>query len=69
MRKTPINDVMTKDGQIRPDGFVLRDRFIYEIKAPAESTGEWDLLKRVASVERNEAAIPLAETGCPLVKP
>jgi branched-chain amino acid transport system substrate-binding protein len=69
MRKTPINDVMTKDGQIRPDGFVLRDRFIYEIKAPAESTGEWDLLKRVASVDRNEAAIPLAETGCPLVKP
>ena len=34
---------------------------------PAESTGEWDLYKTLATIPAEEAFRPLNEGGCPLV--
>jgi len=67
MRKLPINDFMTKNGHIRPDGRVIRDMYLMQAKTPEESKGEWDLVKMVATVPGNEAFRPLAEGECPLV--
>jgi branched-chain amino acid transport system substrate-binding protein len=67
MRKLPINDFMTKDGSIRPDGRVIRDMYLMQAKTPEESKGEWDLAKIIATVPGNEAFRPLDEGGCPLV--
>lgn len=68
MRATPINDFMTKNGSIRADGRVIRDMYLLEAKTPAESKGDWDLLKVVATIPGEEAFRPLAESECPLVK-
>lgn len=68
MREIPINDMMTKDGRIREDGRVMRDMYLFEAKKPAESKSEWDLLKKVAVVKAEDAAAPLSESECPLVK-
>jgi branched-chain amino acid transport system substrate-binding protein len=68
MRATPINDFMTKNGRIREDGRVIRDMYLMQAKAPAESKGEWDLAKIVATIPGEQAFRPLAEGGCPLVK-
>jgi len=68
MRKMPINDFMTKDGRIREDGRVMRDMYLLQAKTPAESKGEWDLMKVVATIPADEAFRPLAESECPLVK-
>jgi branched-chain amino acid transport system substrate-binding protein len=67
MREMPINDFMTKNGKIRPDGRVIRDMYLMQAKTPAESKGEWDLVKMVATVPGNEAFRPLNEGGCKLV--
>ena len=67
MRKLPINDFMTKNGQVREDGRVIRDMYLMQAKTPEESKGEWDLVKMVATVPGNEAFRPLNEGGCPLV--
>jgi branched-chain amino acid transport system substrate-binding protein len=67
MRKLPINDFMTKNGHIRPDGRVIRDMYLMQAKTPEESKGEWDLVKMIATVPGNEAFRPLAEGECPLV--
>ena len=69
MRELPINDFMTKTGSIRADGRVIRDMYLMQAKTPEESKGGWDLVKMVATVPGNEAFRPLAEGGCPLVKP
>ena len=66
MRKIPINDFMTKNGSIRPDGRVIRDMYLMQAKTPEESKGEWDLVKMVATVPGSEAFRPLNEGGCPL---
>ena len=67
MRATPINDFMTKNGQLREDGRVVRDMHLFQVKTPAESKGEWDLVKMIATVPGNEAFRPLADGECPLV--
>ena len=68
MREMPINDVYTKTGSIRADGRVLRDYYLWRVKSPAESKGPWDYLTLVGSLPAEEAARPLGESECPLVK-
>ena len=66
MRETPINDFMTKNGTLRIDGRVIRDMHLFEVKRPGESDGQWDYLRRIATVPGDEAFRPLAVGGCPL---
>jgi branched-chain amino acid transport system substrate-binding protein len=68
MRKLPINDFMTKNGKLREDGRVIRDMYLFEVKKPSESTGEWDLLKLIQTVPGDQAFRPIDQGGCPLVK-
>ncbi len=67
MRAIPINDMMTHDGHLRIDGQVMRDMYLFQVKSPAESRGEWDLYKLVSTVPAARAFRPLAQSGCPLV--
>ena len=50
MRSMPINDFFAKDGKIRPDGRMVHDMYLYEVKKPAESKGAWDYYKLVADL-------------------
>ena len=68
MRATPINDFFAKGGKIRMDGRMVHDMYLFEVKKPEESKGEWDLYKLIATVPGDEAFRPLDKGGCPLVK-
>jgi branched-chain amino acid transport system substrate-binding protein len=68
MRATPINDFFAKGGKIRIDGRMVHDMYLFEVKKPEESKGEWDLYKLLATVPGDEAFRPLDRGGCPLVK-
>jgi branched-chain amino acid transport system substrate-binding protein len=68
MRATPINDFFAKDGHIRIDGRMVHDMYLFEVKKPEESKGEWDLYKLIATVPADQAFRPLDKGGCPLVK-
>jgi len=68
MRETPINDFMTKNGKLREDGRVIRDFYLFEVKKPSESKGEWDLFKLIETVPGDQAFRPIDKGECPLVK-
>jgi hypothetical protein len=68
MRATPVNDFFAKNGKIRIDGRMVHDRYLFEVKKPEESKGEWDLYKLIATIPGDEAFRPLDKGGCPLVK-
>jgi branched-chain amino acid transport system substrate-binding protein len=68
MRAMPINDFMTKDGQLRIDGRVMRDMYLFEVKKPSESKYQFDYYKQLATIPRDQAFRPLSESECPLVK-
>jgi len=66
MRKTPIRDVLTDDGYLRPDGRMVHSVALMQIKTPAESKNEWDLSRVVASLKGDDVFRPLGEGGCNL---
>ena len=66
MRSMPVEDATAK-GTLRADGRLVRDYFMWQVKAPAESQGEWDLLKLVRQIPAAEIVPSLAESNCPLV--
>jgi branched-chain amino acid transport system substrate-binding protein len=39
-----------------------------QIKTPAESKSEWDLLKLVATIPGDQAFRPLSDGACPALK-
>lgn len=68
MRDIPIKDAVMRNASIRPDGRVIHDMYLYEVKKPDESTGEWDLSKLVATIPADQAFQPLSRSTCPLVE-
>ncbi len=44
MREMPINDFFAKNGQIRQDGRMVHDMYVYEVKKPSEFEGRVGLL-------------------------
>ena len=64
----PTDDPLFGKGSVRVDGRKLHDLYLFEVKKPAESKGEWDLYKVVATIPAAEAFRPLSDGGCPLVK-
>jgi branched-chain amino acid transport system substrate-binding protein len=69
MAKLPINDFMTRDGQIRADGRVLREFYVFEVKSPKDTKGPWDYYKLVETVPASRAAVPASESQCDLLRP
>ena len=37
VKKTPINDMLTANGVIRPDGRMVHDMYLLQVKKPSES--------------------------------
>jgi branched-chain amino acid transport system substrate-binding protein len=67
LRSAPINDFMTEDGKIMPDGSLVREMYLFEVKQPSESKGEWDLYKLIHAIPGPEAFKRPPGNECPLV--
>ena len=68
MHEIPVNDMMTKNATLREDGRLMRDMYLAQVKAPAESKGKDDIYKILATVPGEKAFRPLKEGNCPLIK-
>jgi len=68
MRDLPVNDFFAKNGRIRPDGRMVHDMYVYEVKKPSESKYAWDYYKLRATIPADQAFRPLSASTCPLVK-
>ncbi len=68
MRAAPVDDFFAHNGHIRPDGLMVHDTHLFQVKTPSESKAEWDLLRLVATIPGDKAFQPLGESKCPLLK-
>ena len=68
MKKMPINDLYAHNAYIRPDGLLIHDLSMFQVKSPAESIGRWDDYKLLSTIAGNDAFRPLAESACPLIR-
>jgi branched-chain amino acid transport system substrate-binding protein len=68
MKELPADDPLFGKGTIRIDGRRLLPAYLFEVKKPEESKYPWDYYKLIATIPAEEAARPLSESECPLVK-
>ena len=68
MKELPTDDPAFGKGSIRADGRKIHPVYLFEVKKPSESKGEWDLYKVRATIPADQAFRPLDQGDCPLVK-
>ena len=68
MKEIPTDDPVFGKGELRTDGRHIIPAYLFEVKKPEESKGPWDYYKLVATISPEDAAKPLAQSECPLVK-
>jgi branched-chain amino acid transport system substrate-binding protein len=67
IRELPVDDFFAK-GRVREDGRMMHDMYLVEVKTPSESKAKWDYYKVLRRIPAEEAAQPLSESKCSLVK-
>jgi branched-chain amino acid transport system substrate-binding protein len=62
-----IDDFYNK-GQIRADGRMIHDMYLYQVKSPKDSNTPWDYYTMIAKVPGDQAFTTPAESKCALLK-
>lgn len=62
-----IDDFYNK-GQIRADGRMIHDMYLYQVKGPKKSRTPWDYYETVAKVPGEQAFTTVAESKCSLLR-
>ncbi|GCL63875.1 ABC transporter substrate-binding protein [Pseudaquabacterium pictum] len=68
MRNTKVNDVFAKGGYIRPDGRMVHDMYLMQVKSPDKSTEPWDYYNVAQVIKGEDAFTTKAESKCSLWK-
>ena len=68
MKATPTDDPLFGAGQIRPDGRVIHDMYLFQVKAPDESHAPWDYYKLRSVIPAAAAFRPMDAKVCRLVQ-
>ncbi|WP_322885091.1 ABC transporter substrate-binding protein [Sinorhizobium medicae] len=64
----PVDDIFAKNGTVAPNGRMVHDMYLLEVKKPDESKEPWDYFKVLATIPGKEAFMDPAQSGCELVK-
>jgi branched-chain amino acid transport system substrate-binding protein len=67
MKSMKIDDFYNK-GQIRADGRMIHDMYLFEVKNSKESITPWDYYKTIAKIPGEQAFTTVAESKCALLK-
>lgn len=67
MRELPIDDFFAANASIQPNGRMVHDMYLAQVKAPGDSSGEWDLYNIVSVIPGIDAYGAAEDSGCALV--
>lgn len=68
LHEHPVDDVITHHAAVRPDGRVMNDLYVVQVKAPDEITDPLDTLRVLAKLPADTAYPGPAESACPLFR-
>ena len=67
LKELPVDDDFAQ-GKVLPNGRMVHDLYLFEVKKPSESKKPWDYYKQLAVVPGDKAFFTAKESGCPLTK-
>lgn len=68
MREIPIKDDIVRNASLRPDGRMVHDTYLLEVKKPNQSTSDWDLYNVLQVIPGSQVFRPITESSCPALK-
>lgn len=68
MHELPVQDVFAENGTVAPNGRMIKEVYLMEVKAPDQITTDWDYYNVLSTIPGDVAYINPAESGCPLVQ-
>ncbi len=68
LHEMPIDDLLTRNGTLRPDGRMMHDSYLFRVKSPTASKEPYDVYDLIATIPAAEAFRPLAEGKCAALK-
>ncbi|WP_188610401.1 ABC transporter substrate-binding protein [Chelatococcus reniformis] len=69
MKEMPVDDFFAPGATVRPDGRLMNDMLLAEVKAPEDVKQGWDLLKIKQKVKAADIMRPIADGGCTRLDP
>jgi len=67
LHSMPVNDIFAENGTVAPNGRMIHDMYLLEVKKPGESAIPWDYFTVIATIPGKEAFMDPAKSGCNLV--
>jgi branched-chain amino acid transport system substrate-binding protein len=61
MKEAPYDDLLFGEGRVRADGRAIHQLYMFELKSPEESEGEWDLYKLVDTIDGEATYQPMLD--------
>jgi branched-chain amino acid transport system substrate-binding protein len=68
LHEMPVDDLFARNGKVLPNGRMVHDMYLFEVKKPEESKGPWDYYKQLSTIPGDQAFASAKESGCSLVK-
>jgi branched-chain amino acid transport system substrate-binding protein len=68
MHEMPVDDFFARGGHVLPNGRMVHDMYLFQVKTPAESKGPWDYYKKLAVIPGDQAFFSLKDSGCNLTQ-
>lgn len=68
MKGNPTDDPLFGKGEVRKDGRKIHPMYLFRVKKPDQSKGDWDYYEKLQEIPADQAFRPLEEGGCSLVK-
>jgi branched-chain amino acid transport system substrate-binding protein len=68
LQEMPIEDMFSRHGKLLPNGRLVHDMYLIEVKSPEESKYAWDYYKVISKIPPEQAFRSISETKCALVK-
>lgn len=67
LHELPVDDAFARGGTVGPNGRMIHDMYLLQVKKPADSKEPWDYFNVLATIPGKEAYIDPAKSGCALV--
>lgn len=61
MKEMDIDDPLFGKVKVRGDGRAIHAMYLFEVKSPDESEGEWDLYNQISSISGEDAFLPMLD--------
>ncbi len=64
MKEMQVTDPLYGPAVIRANGRLMNKMYLFQVKQPSQSTGEWDYVQAVETVEPEKAFRPMTQASC-----